>query len=198
MKAKKIQAKEIIFYGFVTCITNLLASLATSFILKIIVTPIKNVAFAYALTVFILLVGCFGIPLAIIFAYWKNRAPAHYQPSDDKQLWLKNALRLILPGEIVRCLLGVSCLGFINSFGLLSLIPTFVFEQTYMILSGRYKAIRQKAEFIFADYLAYVGIYLIYLALFLLAVLAIYRYLWNVGKREKDELIVHESKPRFY
>jgi hypothetical protein len=89
-------------------------------------------------------------------------------------------------------------LGFINSFGLLSLIPTFVFEQTYMIRSGRYKAIRQKAEFIFADYLAYVGIYLIYLALFLLAVLVIYRYLWNVGKREKDELIVHESKPRFY
>ena len=33
---------------------------------------------------------------------------------------------------------------------------------------------------------------------FLLAVLAIYRYLWNVGKREKEELIVHESKPRFY
>ena len=198
MKIKKIQAKEIIFYGIIVCIANLLASLATSFILKIIVTPIKNVAFAYALTVFILLVGCFGIPLAIIFAYWKNRAPAHYQPSDDKRLWLKNALRLILPGEIVRCLLGTSCLGFIGSFGLLSLIPTFVFEQTYVIWSGRYKAISQKAEFIFVDYLAYVGIYLIYLALFLLAVLAIYRYLWNVGKREKEELIVHESKPRFY
>ena len=198
MKIKKIQAKEIIFYGIIVCIANLLASLATSFILKIIVTPIKNVAFAYALTVFILLVGCFGIPLAIIFAYWKNRVPAHYQPSDDKRLWLKNALRLILPGEIVRCLLGTSCLGFIGSFGLLSLIPTFVFEQTYVIWSGRYKAIRQKAEFIFVDYLAYVGIYLIYLALFLLAVLAIYRYLWNVGKREKEELIVHESKPRFY
>ena len=198
MKAKKLQAKEIIFYGIIVCIANLLASLATSFILKIIVTPIKNVAFAYALTVFILLVGCFGIPLAILFGYWKNRIPAHYQPSDDKQLWLKNALRLILPGEIVRFLLGTSCLGFIGSFGLLSLIPTFVFEQTYVIWSGRYKAIRQKAEFIFADYLAYVGIYLIYLALFLLAVLAIYRYLWNVGKREKEELIVHESKPRFY
>lgn len=198
MKIKKIQAKEFIFYGIIVCIANLLASLATSFILKIIVTPIKNVAFAYALTVFILLVGCFGIPLAIIFAYWKNRIPAHYQPSDDKRLWLKNALRLILPGEIVRFLLGTSCLGFIGSFGLLSLIPTFVFEQTYVIWSGRYKAISQKAEFIFADYLAYVGIYLIYLALFLLAVLAIYRYLWNVGKREKEELIVHESKPRFY
>ena len=198
MKKKKIQAKDIIFYGIIMCIANLLASLATSFILKIIVTPIKNVAFAYALTVFILLVGCFGIPLAIIFAYWKNRVPAHYQPSDDKRLWLKNALRLILPGEIVRCLLGTSCLGFIGSFGLLSLIPTFVFEQTYVIWSGRNKAIRQEAEFIFADYLAYIGIYLIYLALFLLAVFAIYHYLWNVGKREKDELIVHESKPRFY
>ena len=198
MKIKKIQAKEFIFYGIIVCIANLFASLATSFILKIIVTPIKNVAFAYALTFFFLLVGCFGIPLAIIFAYWKNRVPAHYQPSDDKRLWLKNALRLILPGEIVRFLLGTSCLGFIGSFGLLSLIPTFVFEQTYMIWSGRYKAIRQKAEFIFVDYLAYFGIYLIYLALFLLAVLAIYRYLWNVGKREKEELIVHESKPRFY
>ena len=198
MKKKKIQAKDIIFYGIIMCIANLLASLATSFILKIIVTPIKNVAFAYALTVFILLVGCFGIPLAVLFAYWKNRVPAHYQPSDDKRQWLKNALRMILPGEIVRCILGASCLGFTGSFGLLSLIPTFVFEQTYVIWSGRNKAIRQDAEFIFADYLAYIGIYLIYLVLFLLAVFAIYHYLWNVGKREKDELIVHESKPRFY
>lgn len=198
MKPKKIQAKEIIFYGFVTCIANLLASLAVSFILKIFVAPMEKGFLMVVLVFSVLFVGCFGISLAVLFGYWKNRIPAHYQPSDDKQLWLKNALRLILPGEIVRCLLGVSCLGFINSFGLLSLIPTFVFEQTYMILSGRYKAIRQKAEFIFADYLAYVGIYLIYLALFLLAVLAIYRYLWNVGKREKDELIVHESKPRFY
>ena len=198
MKKKKIQAKDIIFYGIIMCIANLLASLATSFILKIIVTPMEKGALMFVIFFAVLFVGCFGIPLAVLFAYWKNRVPAHYQPSDDKRLWLKNALCLILPGEIVRCLLGTSCLGFIGSFGLLSLIPTFVFEQTYVIWSGRYKAIRQKAEFIFVDYLAYVGIYLIYLALFLLAVLAIYRYLWNVGKREKEELIVHESKPRFY
>ena len=180
------------------CIANLLASLATSFILKIIVTPMEKGALMFVIFFAILFVGCFGIPLAVLFAYWKNRVPAHYQPSDDKRIWLKNALRLILPGEIVRCLLGTSCLGFIGSFGLLSLIPTFVFEQTYVIWSGRNKAIRQDAEFIFADYLAYIGIYLIYLVLFLLAVFAIYHYLWNVGKREKDELIVHESKPRFY
>ena len=198
MKKKKIQAKEIIFYGIIVCIANLLASLATSFILKIIVTPMEKGALMFVIFFAVLFVGCFGIPLAVLFAYWKNRVPAHYQPSDDKRLWLKNALCLILPGEIVRCLLGTSCLGFIGSFGLLSLIPTFVFEQTYVIWSGRNKAIRQEAEFIFADYLAYVGIYLIYLVLFLLAVFAIYHYLWNVGKREKDELIVHESKLRFY
>lgn len=198
MKKKKIQAKEIIFYGIIMCIANLFASLAVMFILKMLVAPMEKGALMFVIFFAVLFVGCFGIPLAILFGYWKNRVPAHYQPSDDKRLWLKNALRLVLPGEIVRCLLGTSCLGIINSFGLLSLIPTFVFEQTYMIQSGRYNAIRQKAQFIFADYLAYIGIYLIYLVLFLLAVLAIYNYLWNVGKREKEEMIVHESKPRFY
>ena len=198
MKKKKIQAKDIIFYGIIMCIANLFASLAVSFILKMLVAPMEKGALMFVVFFAVLFVGCFGIPLAVLFAYWKNRVPAHYQPSDDKWLWLKTALRLVLPGEIVRCILGASCLGFIDSFGLLSLIPTFVFEQTYVIWSGRNKAIKQKAEFIFADYLAYIGIYLIYLALFLLAVLAIYRYLWNVGKREKEELIVHESKPRFY
>ena len=198
MKKKKIQAKDIIFYGIIMCIANLFASLAVSFILKMLVAPMEKGALMFVVFFAVLFVGCFGIPLAILFGYWKNRVPAHYQPSDDKWLWLKTALRLVLPGEIVRCILGASCLGFIDSFGLLSLIPTFVFEQTYVIWSGRNKAIKQKAEFIFADYLAYIGIYLIYLALFLLAVLAIYRYLWNVGKREKEELIVHESKPRFY
>ena len=155
MKKKKIQAKEIIFYGFVTCIANLFASLAVLFILKILVTPMDKGTSTFVLFVAVLFVGCFGIPLAVLFGYWKNRVPTHYKPSDDNRLWLKNALRLILPGEIVRCLLGVSCLGFIDSFGLLSLIPTFVFEQTYVIWSGRNNAIRQKAEFIFADYLAY-------------------------------------------
>lgn len=198
MKAKRIQIKEIVGYSFITCIANFIASLVTTFILKILVAPMEKGALMFVIVFAVLFVGCFGIPLAILFAYWKNRVPAHYQPTDDKRLWLKNALRLILPGEIVRCILGASCLGIINSFGLLSLIPTFVFEQTYVIWSGRNDAIRQKAEFIFADYLAYVGIYLFYLALFLLAVLAIYRYLWNVGKREKEELIVYESKPRFY
>ena len=198
MKKKKIQAKDIIFYGIIMCIANLLASLAVMFILKMLVAPMEKGALMFVIFFAVLFVGCFGIPLAIIFAYWKNRVPAHYQPSDDKRLWPKNALRMILPGEIVRCILGASCLGFTGSFGLLSLIPTFVFEQTYVILSGRNNAIRQKAEFIFADYLAYVGIYLIYLALFLLTVLTIYRYLWNVGKREKEEMIVRESKPRFY
>ena len=198
MKKKKIQAKDIIFYGIIMCIANLFASLTVSFILKMLVAPMEKGALMFVIFFAVLFVGCFGIPLAVLFAYWKNRVPAHYQPSDDKWLWLKTALRLVLPGEIVRCILGASCLGFIDSFGLLSLIPTFVFEQTYVIWSGRNKAIKQKAEFIFADYLAYIGIYLIYLALFLLAVLAIYRYLWNVGKREKEELIVHESKPRFY
>lgn len=198
MKTKKIQVKDIIFYGIITCIANLLASLAVSLFLKMLVAPMEKGALMFVIVFVVLFVGCFGIPLAIIFAYWKNRVPAHYQPSDDKRLWLKNALRLILPGEIVRCILGASCLGFTGSFGLLSLIPTFVFEQTYVIWSGRNNAIRQKAEFIFADYLAYIGIYLFYLTLFLLAVLAIYRYLWNVGKCEKEELIVHESKPRFY
>jgi hypothetical protein len=198
MKKKKIQAKDIIFYGIIMCIANLFASLAVMFILKMLVAPMEKGALMFVIFFAVLFVGCFGIPLAVLFAYWKNRVPAHYQPSDDKWLWLKTALRLVLPGEIVRCILGVSCLGFIDSFGLLSLIPTFVFEQTYVIWSGRNKAIRQDAEFIFADYLAYIGIYLIYLVLFLLAVFAIYHYLWNVGKREKDELIVHESKPRFY
>ena len=200
VKQTKIQAKEMVFYGIVTCIANLLASFAVSMILKMLVRPMitGHVKLAFILTYTLLFVGCYGISLAVLFVYMKNRVPMHYQPSKEKWLWAKNGIRLILPGEIVRCLLGTFCLGSLNSFGLLTLIPTFVYEQTYLIQSGRFEAVRQELRFIFVDYLAYIGIYLIYLALFLVAVLAIYRYLWNVGKREREELIVHESKPRFY
>ena len=188
----------MIIYGIVTCLSNLLATFAVSMILKMLVTPMEMGVLKIALTYIILFIGCFGISLAVLFVYLKNRVPAHYQPSDEKWLWLKNGIRLILPGEIVRCILGVCTLGSVNNTGLLSLVPTFVFEQTYIIQSGRHQAIRQDLNFIFVDYLAYVGIYLIYLAFFMVAVLAIYRYLWNVGKHEREELIVHESKPRFY
>ena len=198
MKHTHIRAKDCLLYGLICFGSNLLASIFVSLILKIFVMPMKRNALMFILTYVILFVGAFGVSLAISFYFLKNRVPTHYQPSDEKRLWLKNGIRFILPAEIFRFLLCLFCLGSLNSFGLLSLIPTFLFEQTYMIRSGRYGAIRQDLNFIFGDYLAYAVCYFLYIAVYLFAVLAIYRYLWNVGKRERDELIVRDSKPRFY
>ena len=195
MSKFKFSKSEIALYGAITCVANLIATFLVILILKPILPRINNNA-----TIFIILlvIGVLAVSLGIIALFFKRRVPQHYQISDNKYCWLKQGLLLVLPGELFRFLLSLFTLGNSNSTGLLSILPTFLFENTYMIWSGRHEAIRQKLNFVFLDFIAYIGVYLPYIVVYLIAVLAIYRAFWNVGKREREEMIVHESRPRFY
>ena len=195
MKSLKNTKSGIVNYGIISCISNLLAAVVVSVMLKTIAPLISTNAF---LVWMILLIGVFAVSLGISFLALKNKVPLHYQSSEDKYFWLKNGLHMILPGEIFRFFLCFFTLGHIGTTGLLSIIPTFVFEQTYAIWTRRTELIRQEYRFIFGDFVAYTVCYLLYFMIYLVAILAIYRFLWNIGKREREELIVRESKLRFY
>lgn len=182
-------------YAIITCVSNLIATISVLYILKTIPSLINN---NIPIFVIFLVIGVFAVSLGVTALFFKRSVPTHYQASDDRYGWLKQGLRLVLPGEIFRLIVCLFNLGHINSTGLLSVLPTFLFEQTYAIWTGRMDAIRQNADYIPADFFAYIGAYLPYLILYLTGVLAIYRIFWNVGKREREEMIVHESKPRYY
>ena len=195
MSKSKLLKSEIVLYGVITCVSNLIATFIISLLLKMLLPSINN---NQVIFVILLVIGIFAVSLGISAWFFKKRVPEHYQATDDKYLWLKQGLLLVLPGEFVRFLLSLFTLGNSNNTGLLSMLPTFLFENTYMIWSGRHEAIRQKLEFVFLDFIAYIGAYLPYIAVYLIALLVIYRIFWNVGKSEREEMIVHESRPRFY
>ncbi len=195
MSKTKITKGQIVLYAIITCVSNLIAAFLVSAFLKTLLPFLNNNVVVF---IILLILGVFALSLGIAALFFKRKVPDHYQTSNNQYNWLKQAFRLILPGEIVRFLLCLFSLGQINSTGLLSIIPTFLFEQTYVIWTGRIDAIRQKADYIPADFFAYIGAYLPYLIIYLVGILTIYRFFWNVGKREREEMIVHESKPRYY
>ena len=192
---KKMPKREIVLYTIITCFSNLIATIFVSFILKTILPSINNNVVIF---IILLVIGVFAVSLGITAFFFKRRVPTHYRDSNNKYDWLKQGLLLVLPGEILRLIVCLFSLGHINSTGMLSILPTFLFEQTYVVWTGRMEAIRQNLDFIPADFFAYVGAYLLYLVLYLIGILAIYHAFWNVGKREREEMIVHESRPRFY
>ena len=192
---KKMPKREIVLYTIITCFSNLIATIFVSFILKTILPSINNNVVIF---IILLVIGVFAVSLGITSFFFKRRIPTHYRDSNNKYDWLKQGLLLVLPGEILRLIVCLFSLGHINSTGMLSILPTFLFEQTYVVWTGRMEAIRQNLDFIPADFFAYVGAYLLYLVLYLIGILTIYHAFWNVGKREREEMIVHESRPRFY
>ena len=111
---------------------------------------------------------------------------------------MKSAARLMIPGEVFRFILCWISLGHVSRTGLFGILPTFLFEQTYVIWSGRYVAIRQELALNFGDYLAYAFCYLICLAIQLTVIVFVYRYLWNVRKKEREELVARETKSQYF
>lgn len=195
MGKSKLKKGEILLYAIISFFSNLITTIVVSFVLKTILPSINNNVVIF---VILLVIGVFTVSLGITALFFKRKVPKHYQASDDRYGWLKQGLRLVLPGETFRLIVCLVSLGHINSTGLLSVLPTFFFEQTYVAWSGRMEAIRQNLNFIPADFFAYIGAYLPYLILYLIGILAIYNVFWNVGKREREEMVVHESRPRFY
>ncbi len=195
MSKTKITKGQIVLYAIITCVSNLIAAFLVSAFLKTLLPSINNNVVVF---IILLVIGVFAVSLGITAFFFKRRVPTHYRDSNNKYDWLKQGLLLVLPGEILRLIVCLFTLGHVNSTGMLSILPTFLFEQTYVVWTGRIEAIRQDLNFVPADFFAYIGAYLPYLILYLIGVLAIYRIFWNIGKKEREEMIVYESRPRFY
>ena len=127
------------------------------------------------------------IPFAVLCFFFRRTVPDHYLPSDTPRLWRKNALRLILPGEIIRFLL---CLSLSRNMVRFALFPTHLFDLFYLPLSGRSDAVLHEGTYILQDYLVFALIYLLYFTLYLSVILLLYRRYWMVSKEEREDLVI--------
>lgn len=127
------------------------------------------------------------IPFAVLCFFFRRTVPDHYLPSESPRLWRKSALKLILPGEIIRFLL---CLSLSRNTVRFALFPTHLFDLFYLPLSGRSDAVLQEGTYILMDFIAYALIYLLYFALYLSVIQLLYRRYWMVGKEEREDLVI--------
>ena len=196
-KKSKVTPNSIIYYALIIFIINIVAYYLTTTANNIIFVPLVNkisyTLIAIGVYTMGILVNLF-VPLLGIFIFFRSAVPPQYNKSNDKWYWLKSYLRLVLPGEIFRFFACTTSLGFIGSTGQFSLLPTILFDDIYLNLSGRHTPVRQNGEYILNDFLAYTGFYLLYAAVHLFLVSLIYRHFWLKAKRERDDLIIYEEK----
>ncbi len=199
MKKSKVSFLQIVLYGIVVFVSNWLSKYPLEYFLLMI-----NDLIGYNL--FFITIGCiayFLIPLGItwisFFLFLKiQQASAHYVSNVGKYYWIKSCISLVIPAEIFRFIITFFTLGQIKTTGFFALPPSFLFESTYLRWSGRSILVRHELSYIFLDFVAYTVCYLIYAAIHLFGIFMIYRYFWKIGKNEHEDMIVYESKRRFY
>ena len=137
------------------------------------------------------------LPLVFVYLVMRYTVPRLYVLMGG-QGQVKSFILHVLPMEIVRYIVCLISLGHLKQTGYFALLPTSIFENTYIRWSGRHNEIRNYLDYIPQDYLAYTLCYLIYAAVYLTFVVLIYRKHWKVGKEESEELVVYEKKQRLY
>ena len=200
-KVHNVKINSILLYAIFIFASNYLAYQASIIITNFFQPLVSKVPMALiAIFVFAIhiLLG-FAIPFVFIFFFLKSAVWKQYVPSDDRKCWIQSCLRLVLPAEIIRFLICQVTLGHIKSSGFFAYLPTLLFENTYLRWSGRSEQVRQKIlGYNFADFLAYALCYVLYIAIHLVFVLLIYRHFWIEAQKDRDDLIVPESKVKYY
>ena len=142
------------------------------------------VLFTYLLIDLLLPVLAVGI-LFFIFV------PEQYH---KKNHWRKCFLKFVLPGEIIRFFMSLVCLGHNNQIGgRFCNAPAFLFENTYMVATKRYDAIRNDLMYIPADFVAFAFWYLLYAAIYGVLIALVYRFLWQRQKTNQgDDSSLHD------
>lgn len=192
-KKSNIDPLQILFYLIITLAGNWISYLISMFVamyvkkLDVIPSDIR----LFVMLFLVMLPISLAVSLGIIFIYLKNKVPSHYKPDEDKSFMLKNLLFLIAPGEILRFIIYFLSVGDITKTGVFALPASILFEGTYQNWTNR-SALITKNQFIFADFAACFVCYAIYFAIYFTCIYFMYKHFWNVGKRERDDLIVHK------
>lgn len=146
-----------------------------------------GLAICYILSGLIVFGGSFGA------SYFLQRrfVPDHYPSGQVTYSWLRSAVCYLAPCEIIRLVVSLFNCAAHSSVGYYwSYLPSLIYNNSYLLWTGRYTAVHKEGLHIFSDYLVYALYYLVYLAIHLAVVLLIYRRFWRIGKQEREDLVI--------
>ena len=195
-KSYNVRINSMFFYTFLMFLSNYIAFQVVIMIISNLLQPIAD-KFPYALLVIcvsaVYILINFAVPSIFYFFFFRSVVEEHYIPSEDKFHWAKSCAKLILPAEIIRFLICQVTLGHITTSGTFASLPCFSFENTYLHWTNRREQVRQLLQYNFVDFVAYAVCYMIYIAVYLVLVMLIYRHFWLKSKKDREDLIAHES-----
>ena len=200
-RSKNILVRDMFLYMLVMFVANCVASVVAGWAVKALVQPfIGKMPDALAVVLAMVVFALFTLLVPLIGGYFcfRSMTPGQYCPTEDRFRWLKSCAWLVLPVEIIRFFICLVTLGHINRTGILALLPTFLFENTYLVWSNRTDAVRNLLTYNIADFAAYLVCYVIYAAAYLCLVALLYRHFWLVGKQEREDLIIHKDEVTYY
>ncbi len=180
-KKKKVSLPHVILYilflfAYYTITKDLSQSVVYGLFSPLLGTSFpRPILFIFVLCTFLLIDLLLPIlAVGILFFFF---VPEQYH---KKNHWRKCFLKFVLPGEIIRFFMSLVCLGHNNQIGgRFCHAPAFLFENTYMVATNRYEAIRNDLMYIPADFLAFAFWYLLYAAIYGVLIALVYRFLWQ-------------------
>lgn len=125
------------------------------------------------------------LPVLVIGILFFFFVPEQYH---KKNHWRKCLLKFVLPGEIIRFFISLVCLGHNKQFGgRFCNAPAFLFENTYMVASNRYDAIRNDLMYIPTDFFVFALCYLLYAVIYGILIALLYRFLWQRERSNRGD-----------
>ena len=187
--------KLILLYGVVTIVGNYIASYITIYVFRLISSLIGSFILSLPTIPGYLVYSLVYYPLALIlpwasiFVMFRNCVPKLYKKEESRCTWIKTALKIALPGEALRYALCMKNVGLYGRSGMYALVPSDLYDNSWLRWTGRLNAVRYNGEYEFIDYLGYFIVYIPYLVLYLTVVFLIFKKFWKLGKTYKEDLV---------
>ena len=187
----RISLTDMILYAGLLLLSNPIILSFTTFLIEKLLMPFYNAVpyVVLAIISLILYIAMFLlVPIAIMYLFFHVRLPYQYQ---KKQPWKNSFLKLILPAEILRYFLCLESVGHIRQGGVFAILPSLIFENSYLIWTGRHNIVRNDLDYIFMDYFAYTVCYVIYALIYGALLAWVYHRCWEAEAEEQDVYIIH-------
>ena len=130
---------------------------------------------------FVLLQICFTLPVSVLLPRWWMRKhlptqiPRLYSLADAPDMWYRKALRLILPEEIFRFMVGLLPFPICRCGLLTSPVTYLLYTLLYVIPLDRYEAVMVQNQSTPLDTVVFLGVYCGYFCLYNLFLLKRFR-----------------------
>ncbi len=138
------------------------------------------------------------LPVLLVQVYLKPLIPQRYSLADDAAEWKRKAVSLMLPGEIVRFLLGLLPSAVFRYGTVTSPITMMLYTLVYANPTGKYDAIIGRGETSVMDYAVFLLIYLVYFALYETIILRLFRKRVTSHLRYLEGTMAEKEKYQHY